>query len=382
MIRKKRDAVQKFLKKDIADLLRSALDYNAYERAEGLLCEQNMSSCYELVAKFASCISGHIQDLCKQSTDCPTECKEAMGSLIHAAARFSDLPELRELRTLFTNKFGNSLESYISKEFVNKLRQDPPSEEMKMQLLRDLAQEFSIEWNSKILEERLNSLTHLHKEKAKHDQVNEHDHKDNDPVIPKIDRQIIGGKQIGGRDYLTSKGNENDTLSQAKKNTCNVYWGQQTTDHSSLYGHKACSSLIESVSEYEAEVKRPFSYKFVSPPYVKEKLNKGGGNLNKTTEYQALPLKKESNHDIDEPHVPKKPIPRSVRQRPLKSPPSYNNSVSYPKTGGSAKVHLSEKESNKAKQHQQTRGDSNDDEERMMDKLLMHYSKKQLTHDN
>lgn len=219
-------------------------------------------------------------------------------------------------------------------------------------------------------------------EKAKHDQVNEHDHKDNDPVIPKIDKQIIGGKQIGGRDYLTSKENENDTLSRAKKNTGNVYWGQQTTDHSSLYGHKACSSLIESVSEYEAEVKRPFSYKLVSPPYVKEKLNKGGGNLNKTTEYQALPPKKESDHDIDEPDVPKKPIPRSVRQRPLKSPPSYNNSVSYPKTGGSAKVYLTEKESKKAKQHQQTRGDSNDDEERIMDKLLMHYSKKQLNHDN
>lgn len=35
---------------------------------------------------------------------------------MHAAARFADLPELRELRTLFTEKFGDSLEPYISKE--------------------------------------------------------------------------------------------------------------------------------------------------------------------------------------------------------------------------------------------------------------------------
>lgn len=48
--------------------------------------------------------------------DCPEECKEAVASLIYAAARFADLPELRELRAMFTEKYGNSLESFTSKE--------------------------------------------------------------------------------------------------------------------------------------------------------------------------------------------------------------------------------------------------------------------------
>jgi len=48
--------------------------------------------------------------------DCPDECKEAVPSLIYAAARFGDLPELLELRTLFTEKYGNSLQPYINKE--------------------------------------------------------------------------------------------------------------------------------------------------------------------------------------------------------------------------------------------------------------------------
>lgn len=52
-------------------------------------------------------------------SNCPDECKEAVQSLMHAAARFADLPELRELRTLFTEKFGDSLEPYISKEVWN-----------------------------------------------------------------------------------------------------------------------------------------------------------------------------------------------------------------------------------------------------------------------
>lgn len=51
--------------------------------------------------------------------DCPDECKEAIPSLVYAAARFSDLPELRDMRTLFAEKFGNSLEPYISKEVIH-----------------------------------------------------------------------------------------------------------------------------------------------------------------------------------------------------------------------------------------------------------------------
>lgn len=49
-------------------------------------------------------------------SDCPEECKEAIPSLMYAAARISDLPELRDLRTVFTEKYENSLEPYINKE--------------------------------------------------------------------------------------------------------------------------------------------------------------------------------------------------------------------------------------------------------------------------
>lgn len=50
------------------------------------------------------------------SRECPEECREAVPSLMYAAARFADLPELRDLRNLFTEKYGNSLECYINKE--------------------------------------------------------------------------------------------------------------------------------------------------------------------------------------------------------------------------------------------------------------------------
>ncbi|XP_027343441.1 vacuolar protein sorting-associated protein IST1 [Abrus precatorius] len=346
-IRKKRNAVQKFLKKDIAELLRSSLDYNAYGRAEGLLIEQNMSSCYELVAKFATSISAHVRDLYKQR-DCPDQCKEAIPSLMYAAARFSDLPELRHLRTLFTQKYGNSLETYISQEFVERLRQDPPSKEMKIQLLHDLAKEFSIEWDSKALEQRLYSPPQLHQEKPKHHDLNDYE------AVPKID-------------------DERDTQSQGRKNIRDASWRLQTntddettTDISFLDDPKASSSSSESVYEVDLEIKKPFSYNLIPPPYVKENLNKGECSLKETTAAEAPP-EKESNHDLHEPVAKVKPIPRSVRRR-------RPNRVTDSKTP--TKVDSAGMESEKAKQLAADEGDSRD-EERIMDGLLLHYSKKQ-----
>lgn len=40
-------------------------------------------------------------------------------------------------------------------QFVAKLRSNPPTKDMKLQLLQDIAQETNIEWDSKGLEQKL-----------------------------------------------------------------------------------------------------------------------------------------------------------------------------------------------------------------------------------
>ncbi|XP_061348378.1 uncharacterized protein LOC133293789 [Gastrolobium bilobum] len=372
----KRNAVLKFLKKDIADLLSSGLDYKAYERAGALLIEQNKLSCYELVANFVGCIFDHLEDFYKQR-DCPDDCKEAIPSLMYAAARFSDLPELRELRTLFSKKFGNSLESCISKElrFVEKLRSDPPSKELSIQLLHDLAQEFSIEWHSKTLEQRF--FSQLLPE-PKHDPLNDYDdakgHKNNNFAIPRIEDLVTRGEERDKRDHPTSKGYERYILSKERSWRLQSSSGDETTtEYSTQGGSKARSSSLESVSEDELEIKESFSIKLVPPSYVQEKFNKGENNFKKTTESEAL-TEEESNHDLREPVVQRNQIPRSVRQRHLKPPPG-NDNVSDSKIGITiAKLDSSGMKSEKAKEE----GDSRDSEERMIDdELLMHCGKKQ-----
>ncbi|XP_010062462.2 IST1-like protein [Eucalyptus grandis] len=165
-IMKKRKAMEKYLRKDIADLLRNGLDTNAYGRAEGLLIEQNMTSCYHLIEQFSGCILGQLLVMEKQS-ECPEECREAIASLMYAAARFADLPELRELRSLFADRYGKSLEPFVNKEFVEKMRTPERTKDMKLQLMHDIALEFSVDWDSKALEQKLYNPTTHDQEKSK-----------------------------------------------------------------------------------------------------------------------------------------------------------------------------------------------------------------------
>lgn len=43
--------------------------------------------------------------------ECPEELKEAVTSLIFAASRCGELPELQKIRALFTSRFGKELAS-------------------------------------------------------------------------------------------------------------------------------------------------------------------------------------------------------------------------------------------------------------------------------
>ncbi|MED6120054.1 hypothetical protein PIB30_017503 [Stylosanthes scabra] len=261
-VEKKRNAVHRIMKSDIAELLRNGHYYDAYKRSEKLVLEQNMLFCYELVSQFIGCISDHVQDLTKQS-DCPDECKEAVASLIYAAARISDLPELRDLRTLFTDKFGNSLDPYTNNELVEKLRKDPPTREMKIQLLHEIAQEFSIELDSKALEQRLSRQPSLYQQER--------------PKLEKTEKQVIVEEEHKkGREY-------NASSQEGTKEFNDEQWRQQissddddsSTDASSVHhGRKASSSSLGSISEDDSEIfsnKKP--YWLVPPPYLKQKTN-------------------------------------------------------------------------------------------------------------
>ncbi|KAL5771246.1 hypothetical protein ACOSP7_015400 [Xanthoceras sorbifolium] len=154
VIRRKRTATQKFLKKDVADLLSNGLDINAYGRADGLLAELNVLYCYDYVEQCCSFVLKHLSVM-QKLRDCPEDCREAVSSLMFAAARFSDLPELRDLRHMFQERYGNSLEYFVNQELVEKLSLKPSTMEKKIQLMQDIASEFSIKWDARTFQQRM-----------------------------------------------------------------------------------------------------------------------------------------------------------------------------------------------------------------------------------
>ncbi|KAI3853082.1 hypothetical protein MKW92_042454 [Papaver armeniacum] len=205
VIRRKRNAMQKYLKKDIADLLANNLETNAFGRAEGLIVELNLSFCYDLVEQFCGIIPRHLSVMQKQSGVCPEEVREAVSSLMFAAARFADLPELRDLRQMFTERYGNDVEPFVNQEFKEKLSSTPPTVDQKLQLMRDIAKEYSVKWDSKDFQLKLSN-----------------------PVVPVKDqprrvasfqnRQSDGNKSLNNREAETPlKKDTEDVLSHGRR---------------------------------------------------------------------------------------------------------------------------------------------------------------------
>ncbi|CAA2987268.1 Spindle pole body [Olea europaea subsp. europaea] len=239
MIRKKRNAIEKYMRNDIADLLRNGFDMIAYQRAEKLPVELDISTCYDLVEQFCVHISSHLIVMDKQR-ECPEECREAVSSLMFAAARFGDLPELRELRTIFSERFGKSLEYYVNKEFVEKLKRDRPSKDMKLQLMQDIATESGLDWNSKALENEL------------------------------YNAQVYGKKNDEEENVCPERNDRNpDDIPSTTDNK------EETTRRNEKQNE---AETLTSDSGEESEDDEPFSYKNRPPPYTKSEVEKNSGD--------------------------------------------------------------------------------------------------------
>ncbi|KAI3855087.1 hypothetical protein MKX03_018481, partial [Papaver bracteatum] len=136
---------------------------------------------------------------------CPEEVREAVSSLMFAAARFADLPELRDLRQMFTERYGSDVEPFVNQEFKEKLSSTPPTVDQKLQLMRDIAKEYSVKWDSKDFQLKLSN-----------------------PVVPVKDqprrvasfqnRQNDGNKSLNNREAETPlKKDPEDALSHGRR---------------------------------------------------------------------------------------------------------------------------------------------------------------------
>ncbi|KAA8541811.1 hypothetical protein F0562_022963 [Nyssa sinensis] len=359
IIRRKRNAMQKYLKNDIADLLKNGLDINAYGRAEGLLVELNLSRCYDFVEQFCGCVSNHLPVMNKQR-ECPEECKEAVSSLMFAAARFADLPELREFRSIFTDRYGNSLESYVNQEFV-KLNSTSLTKDMKLQLMQDIALESGVEWDCKALEQKLYKPPASKQDRSKdaNDDIFK-SHQMRNEFIQKTENHDAGYEN-NKVEYTATKMDMEVLSSQGRKEVNNDVHklhnrGEIAASKGYNQGHLSPERLektpnkdIEVASTDQnapgkVENKMPFYHRLIPPPYIKQKDSKNeislevppagsGGEGAGQTKLNGHIVGEDNNSSQDNSAREAKPKPRSVRRRGLKPPPGHNDTGSDASNG-------------------------------------------------
>ncbi|XP_024395640.1 uncharacterized protein [Physcomitrium patens] len=156
LLRNKRDLQVKQMRKEIAQLLTSGQEPSARIRVEHIIREQNILAAYDILELFSELVAVRLP-IIEAQKNCPLDLKEAISSLIFASPRCSDLPELLQIRQLFAAKYGKEFAAAaaelrpdcgVNRRIIEKLSVRAPSGEVKLKLLKEIAAEHSVSWDS------------------------------------------------------------------------------------------------------------------------------------------------------------------------------------------------------------------------------------------
>ncbi|XP_013626038.1 PREDICTED: IST1-like protein isoform X1 [Brassica oleracea var. oleracea] len=163
LLRNKRQVVVKQMRRDIALLLQSGQDATARIRVEHVIREQNILAANEIIELFCELIVSRLAIITKHK-ECPVDLKEGIASLIFAAPRCSEIPELGDLKDIFEKKYGRDFVSAatelrptcgVNRMLVVKLSVTRPEGEFKLKVMKEIAKEFQVDWDTKETEQEL-----------------------------------------------------------------------------------------------------------------------------------------------------------------------------------------------------------------------------------
>ncbi|CAN4083521.1 unnamed protein product [Withania somnifera] len=156
LLRNKREVVVRQMRRDIAMLLESRQDATARVRVEHVIREQNILQANEFLELFCELIVARLPIIAKQK-QCPADLKEGISSLIFAAPRCSDIPELMGLKDVFEKKYGKDFVSAatdlrpnagVNRTLIEKLSVKTPNGEVKLKIMKEIAKEYQVEWDT------------------------------------------------------------------------------------------------------------------------------------------------------------------------------------------------------------------------------------------
>ncbi|KAM1112557.1 hypothetical protein ACFX13_046245 [Malus domestica] len=171
LLKNKRQAIVRQLRQDVAELIKHGHEDKAFNRVEQIIKDESVVALFEVLDNFCEFILIHLPYI-RRHKDCPNDINEAVSSLIYASARCGDLPELRGIRKLFGERYGqkftmSALEllpgNLVSREVIEKLSQKSVTDDMKHILVSEIARNYCIkpqvlaieyhsEWQQKVKE--------------------------------------------------------------------------------------------------------------------------------------------------------------------------------------------------------------------------------------
>lgn len=156
LLQNKRDMQLKHMRKEIAQFLQAGQEAIARIRVEHVIREQNMWAAYDILELFCEFVLARVP-IIESQRECPSELREAIASIIFAAPRCSDLPDLLQIKNLFTAKYGKEFvmavselrpDSGVNRTIIEKLSVSAPAAGVKLKVLKDIAREYNVEWDS------------------------------------------------------------------------------------------------------------------------------------------------------------------------------------------------------------------------------------------
>lgn len=156
LLQNKREVHLKQMRKEIAQFLQTGQEPIARIRVEHVIREQNIRAAYEILELFCEFVLARVPIL-ESQRECPPELREAIASIIFAAPRCSDLPDLLTIKNLFTAKYGKDFvlaaselrpDTSVNRAIIEHLSASAPSVEARLKLLKEIAQEYNLNWDS------------------------------------------------------------------------------------------------------------------------------------------------------------------------------------------------------------------------------------------
>ncbi|KAL1540506.1 IST1-like protein isoform X1 [Salvia divinorum] len=163
LLRNRREAQLKQMRKEIAKLLETGQEATARIRVEHIIREEKMMAAQEIVELFCELIVVRLP-IIEAQRECPLDLKEAISSVCFAAPRCADLPELLQAQLLFAGKYGKEFviaatelmpECGVNRQLVELLSIRAPAPDVKVNLLKEIAEEHQLDWDSTATENEL-----------------------------------------------------------------------------------------------------------------------------------------------------------------------------------------------------------------------------------